>query len=543
MVIIMALDDEVKSSAMQEFYRRVEQRMREKGLNVPSHVTERPASQAAVARKPRPVKKAVEKPAAALPVRRQRPVVTQVRPSGISPRDICHTVYNALHESGAVISADRTIKAGNVSYVDLSGNSSLQLRTADRSYNAPLLLTHLVALTERGSLLFTGTHGTGKTSCAELVTSFLFGKPLNEVRKAVIHGNPELTFNDMIAVTNLADLINKGIETVNPREFMKAGTITRIIDEVNRLTPGKRSILYSVADKGEVQYRDRVICAPPGPLFATANPPDAGTIELELPFLDRYDGCVKTRAFPSSYQKLVAAARRAQDKLNYGLKFLKKIPHLTSEDILQIRKEIDAVELDVDAESRLAYFIAELNFCDRGGRELERKTKSDASTKKPGPLCSDCHYLTDYHICNQTSEGLSPRGYTAAYLYPKIFAWWQGKKKAGREEVELILPYVARHRVTPTNLALNADPIYHNDKHAFITDLIEKSGRAYEQDVSKFPELARITSIVYNVNAYGKQSGVDRKEVLSLLDNVKSIDSGARASIAVALNDVAERLK
>ncbi|MBW3004558.1 AAA family ATPase [Candidatus Woesearchaeota archaeon] len=527
----MSLDETVRSKPRQDFYRRVAQRMQEKGFSVPSQGT---TSAAHPVRKtpPAPVSRPVKK----------RPVVEQVRERpGVSPRDICHTVYTALHESGAIISADRSIKTGKVEYVDLSDNNSLKLRVADKSYNAPLLFTHLVALTERGSLLFTGTHGTGKTSSAELVSSFLFGKSLNEVRKAVIHGNPELTFSDMVAVTNLADLINKGIETVSPRAFMKAATVSRIIDEVNRLGPRQRSILYSIADKGEVQYRDKVICAPPGPLFATANPPDEGTTNLEKPFLDRYDISVKTRAYPAYYLKLVANARKLQDKLNYGLKGLKNVPHLTSKDVVQIRREIDAVEFDNDAMSRLVYFLAELNFCDRGGRELERKTKSDAGSKSA--LCSDCHYLTDLHICNQTAEGLSPRGYNAAYLYPKIFAWWQGKKKAGREEVELILPYVTRHRIAPTNQAVHTDPIYRTDTHAFAVDLIEKSGRAYEQDIEKFPELAQIPSIVYRVTVYGKKSGVDRKQVTSLLDKVKSIDSGARASIAVALNDAAERLR
>jgi len=433
--------------------------------------------------------------------------------------------------------------SGKTEYVDLSDNDSLQLRVSETSYNAPLLFTHLVALTERGSLLFTGTHGTGKTSSAELVTSFLFGKPLDEVRKAVIHGNPELTFNDMVATTNLVDLMHKGIETVSPRAFMKAETKSRIIDEVNRLGPRQRTVLYSVADTGEVQYRDKVIYAPPGPLFATANPPDAGTTKLEGPFLDRYDANVKTRGYSPFFIKLVAASRQLQDKLNYGIRGLKNLPHLTSRDILQARKEFSAVEFDNDALSRLAYFIAELNFCDRGGRELARKTKSDASSTKPGSLCSDCHYLTDLHICNQTAEALSPRGYNASYLYPKIFAWWQGKKKVGREEVEAVLPYIVRHRVTPTKHALHSDPIYRNDTHAFAVDLIEKSGRAYEQDIEKFPELAQIHTILYHVNVYGKKSGIERKEIQSLLKKVKNIDSGARPSIAVALNDAAERLK
>ena|GEM_PF-907707 len=533
----MALDKKLKSNPVQDFMERVDKRMRKKGFKpVQNSAVDNTAPAVSVKQRISRAKPQ-EKPAF-----KQKSLVERVvERQGGSPRDICHTVYNALHESGLVISPERTLKTGKVEYVDLSGNNAMQMCVSEKSYSAPLLFTHLVALTGQGSMMFTGQAGTGKTSSAVLVSSFLFGKPLDEVRKAVIQGNPELTFGDMIAVTNIADLVNKGIERVHPRSFVTS-TI-RIIDEVNRITPGKRAILYSIADNGQVQFRDKIIKAPPGPLYATANPKDSGNDTLEPPFLDRYDVCVKARALVPHYIELLTS-RGVQDKMRYGIDLLRSIPHLSDADFIQIRKEIDDVDFDKDALSRLAYFLAELNFCDRGGRDVARKTKSDADTQRPGPLCNNCHYLTDLHICNQAVEGLSPRGYKAAYLYPKIFAWWQGKKKAGQEEVELILPYVVRHRVEPTSHAVNKDSIYRNDRHAFVCDLIETSGKAYEQDVAKFPQLAELTSLVYRVNKYGKKSGVKRGDIMMLMrEYTKKIDSGARASIAVALNDVAERLK
>jgi MoxR-like ATPase len=465
-----------------------------------------------------------------------------VRPDGTTPRDVCHTVYNSLQDAGLILRPEQTFKIDTAEYIDLSGNKTMQIRQSNISYDASLLFTHLVALTQQGSMLFVGQHGTGKTSSAVFVSSCLFGKSLSEVRKAVLYCNPETTFGDMIAITDFAALMHKGIERVVARPFVTSNV--RIADEVNRMSAGKRAALYSIADSGIAVYRGVEIKAPPGPLFSTINPKDAGNDALELPFLDRYDICAKTRSV-NSYLLKILAGRGVQDKRSEKVrKTLDSLPFLTEKDFLQVRKEIDLIPYDNDAMSRLSYFIAELNFCDRGGREVERKTKSDTEEKKPGPLCIDCHYLTEFNICNQTVQGLSSRGEMSAYLYPQVLAWWLGDKKVTWKHVELVLPYVMRHRVEPTTHAKNVDPIYYNDKHALISDLVEKSGKAYEQDLQKFPQLAEITDMIYRVNLYGNKSGVKRDDVMKMLkSSVKKIESGARAFIGVALNYAAKKLK
>ena len=119
----------------------------------------------------------------------------------------------------------------------------------------------------------------------------------------------------------------------------------------------------------------------------------------------------------------------------------------SKEDLEQARREIKEVKFHGDELYQLMHFLAESNYCFKGGVELEYKSKSHAQFKKPGKgLCSDCHYFpgadkTDKGtICHMTEEGISPRSYQSITVNAKALAWYRGKNRVGIEDLEAVLP-------------------------------------------------------------------------------------------------------
>jgi len=247
-----------------------------------------------------------------------------------NPRTVCHSVYNYLQNSGLIIAPEKDIKLGKIKSYKLNDSGSEKIFYSEHSYNSYLLFTHLVSLMDKGSMIFFGPPGTGKTTAPELVTRFLYDIPVNKIQEGVIYGNPELTLTDMVATTHIGILLKTGDEVVMPREFMKS--MIRIIDEVNRITPGKLSILYQVADRGFTTYKGHKIIAPPGPLFATANAADSGNYPMPVPFLDRFDVAVNSNFLNANYFGYFGS--RKKGKTNNNLEYLVNIPpSLTAKDI------------------------------------------------------------------------------------------------------------------------------------------------------------------------------------------------------------------
>lgn len=441
-----------------------------------------------------------------------------------SQSQLAHKFYDYV-QNNLILSPEQDIKLGRREIINLNDNGLEKLECTEEGYSSCLLFTFLAALLPKSSVLYLGEPGTGKTTVPETVANVLFGIPISKIQEATIYGNPELSNSDMLVYTDLVQLVARGIEIVHPRSFMTS--FIRIIDEVNRIPPSKLSILYQVADRGFVTYKNKRIQAPPGPLFATANFKDSGNYDLPRPFIDRFDISLRTSHLNPAYINFVNSKRL---KRNDSEKL----------DLLKIYSEISRIKWSSDASSRLVYFLSEINYCNFGSRDVERKTKGNLGSKKPGELCDECdHYSSENSICNKTVEGVSVRTYKSIDKFAKAFAWWLGKSEISSQELRSVLPYVLSHKLTPTKHA--EDPIYANDGIAFIQDIYDKSSASYENAVQNAPIIQNIAQIVMGAYANNEVNFTKQEIANMLTNNISKINSPAKFGLAVTLYDLMRR--
>jgi MoxR-like ATPase len=470
------------------------------------------------------------------------PALARKGKSTAGPRAICQAIHEYLQRSALVMVPEKDIHFGNRTEVALNDSGSEKQILSPESYNSFMLFTELACLVNQGTLLYHGAPGTSKTSLAKLAAHHMYGIPLQAIERATIKGHEGITDTDMLAMLDMGILIKEGKEVPRARPFVES--MVRIVDEVNRLGPQQRNILYSIASDGEVEYRGKIFRAPPGPLFATANYADAGNSELEEPFLDRLDVRVESSSLNPFYNELFRD--RKSKNLQRTLEGIVGKPQsLTMDDFMQARREIESVKFSEEAYAKFAYFIAEINNCYMARKDTSKKKKEFANNEKVGNgLCGKCHYASGDNLCYMTENEIGPRRVRATFNFASGLAWWRGKSEVGMEELRAVIPYTLSHKLRPTEKAIKSDPFYMNDRVAFVAEMFEKAERNYDFVVQKAPVVKKLTRMVYETYRHGSQSGINVDDVLDKLNNeIPNIDSPAKFAFSTALSDLMYMLK
>lgn len=363
----------------------------------------------------------------------------------------------------------RFYQGGNLQQVDLeAGSLLLEVYLPDEGYNSCLLFSLLTALVN-GRLLYLGQPGTGKTSAALLVGQLVFGLPLEELRRSMIHGHPQLTVADLVGNLRPEKLM-RGEKEVEPRLILTSPI--KIIDELNRIPSKTQAAILSMVADNYAEVFNVLLPYLPGPYYFTANAVDPGTYTVIPPLLDRIDASVKAASFNAEIVELLPSAEMEVETKELSL---------TPSERKAIQEQIEALPLAPEALAAISAVKAHLSNCLRASTEPEHQTKNYALSQGilPSSLCSECQLDTARALCAQTENGLEPRTLKALKLYGRALAWFRGKECVEVEDLEQIFPYLTQHKILPSPLAFRRkeEVSYRADRVSWLRHLFVQAYR------------------------------------------------------------------
>ncbi|MCC2321902.1 AAA family ATPase [Cellulomonas xiejunii] len=319
----------------------------------------------------------------------------------------------------------------------------------DQSYSSFVLLP-LLTFAVRGRCLLVGGPGRGKTASAVLM-GVIAGYPVRDVRRAMQHGHPQLTVQDMFGTPLPRDLVNaERLADVDVAWRSWLGMRVKIVDEYNRIPTRTQSALLTVLADGYVEVFDQFFETGASAWYLTAND-DAGggTFQVVDALRDRIDVVVKALAFNSRFLgDLVERAER-------GLRPEENVPPgivFDADEHDRLHREVVAVPVPPAVRRRLEFFAAQLELLERAGRQLEYRTKDTARLAGVDPhtlLVADDGRDRRDDVGAQTLNGLSVRALQSLVLYAKAMAYFRGDAQVELDDLRAVLPFVLHDKLQP----------------------------------------------------------------------------------------------
>lgn len=263
----------------------------------------------------------------------------------------------------------------------------------------------LIGLFANGHVLLEGVPGLAKT-----LTISTLAQALN-LQFSRIQFTPDLL---------PADLIGTMIYNQGKSEFeVKQGPVFAnmiLADEINRSPAKVQSALLEAMQEKQVTIGEHTFSLPdPFVVLATQNPIDQeGTYPLPEAQIDRFMMRVFV-SYPSKQEEKAIMRRMARTQATHKVK-----PVLTAKDIMQIRQEVDAIQLSEKLED---YII-----------DLVMATRHPQQYGMPR-----LHEYIEF--------GASPRASLALNLTSKAHAYLQGRDYVLPEDVKAMAPDVLNHRL------------------------------------------------------------------------------------------------
>ena len=309
-------------------------------------------------------------------------------------------------------------------------------------FSSFVLLPLLNLMTSR-RLVFLGAPGRGKTSMATLM-ALLAGSELDDVRRSIQHGHPQLTVQDLLGHPLPRDLVAAASARdihVSWREWVRAPV--KIIDEYNRIPTKTQSALLSLMAEGYAEMYEQVVHAGRSAWFLTANDDlGGGTFPVIDALKDRIDIVVRCSPFHSQHLEVlahrIAAARPAEEFVPRDLIF-------TAEEFDRADEAIRGIVLPAEVLDLLGFFLSQLDFCRRASDQLEFMNKDTLhlSGRRVGHVCTeDCPLDKHENLCSQTDNGVSPRAFQSVIHFAKALAFFRGQSEVAISDLRQILPWV-----------------------------------------------------------------------------------------------------
>jgi MoxR-like ATPase len=395
-----------------------------------------------------------------------------------------------------------------------------------QSYSSFVLMPLLTFATRRRCLLVGGP-GRGKTQSAVLM-GVLAGYSVSEVRRAMVHGHPQLTVADLVGTPLPSDLMTAtdlGQVRVAWRSWLSMRV--RIVDEYNRIPTRTQSALLTVLGDGYAELFDQVHECPEGAWFLTANDDrGGGTYPVIEALRDRIDVVVPALAFNNRFLGVLL------DRVEQGYRPEDIVPPqivFSPAELDRLHDEVLAVDLDDDVRRRIEFFASQFEFFEPAAAMLEYQTKDTARLAGAdlGRLSSaetGRDRLKDLGV--QTSRGLSVRALQTVLVYAKAMAWFRSQPRVHLEDVRQVLPFVLHDKLGQDPdapfFAVPGNERFHTDRIGWVRALFDASCAEFDQQ-----DLDAVDPVGEALETFGGGlDGVSEDEVRRRLEQIERTLAG-----------------
>ncbi len=352
-----------------------------------------------------------------------------------------HAVITPYYDIEYHGTAPRTFRFGGA-------GTEVRLPT-EQSYSSFVLLP-LLNFAVRKRALFVGGPGRGKTASAILM-GILAGYDLADVRRAIQHGQPQMTIADLLGNPLPRSLLHsEDMEDIKIAWRRWISMRVKIVDEYNRIPTRTQSALLTLLADGYAEILGQTIESPESAWFLTANDDlGGGTYQVIEALKDRIDVVVKALNFNARF--LGDLQLRVEDRI--------RPETLVPAEIVFSAAELDAahaailrVPIPRPVRRRLEFFASQFDFCDLAARDIEYKSKDTIrlAGKTLASVCAnDCGRDKVKALCSQTENGLSVRSLLTLLHFVKALAWFRGAAEVSVADVRQMVPWILHEKLVP----------------------------------------------------------------------------------------------
>jgi len=330
------------------------------------------------------------------------------------------------------------------------GDRKLEMSLPTGQSYSSFVLIPLLNLAVRGRCLIVGGPGRGKTATAILM-GLLSGYSQLEIKRAIQHGQPQMTIADLLGHPLPADMVKAESMTdirISWRKWLSMRV--KIIDEYNRIPTRTQSALLTVLADNYAEILDQIYECPDAAWYLTANDDGGGgTYQVIEALRDRIDIVIRAFHFNTRF------VSELQRRIELGVRPEELIPDeiiFSEEELTKINREIRKVSISDEVRRPLEFFCRHFEFFEPASTVLEYMTKDTAklSGSDFGQLAREetgKDLVRD--LGSQTKNGLSVRKLMTIIQFAKALAWFRGTGLVELEDLRQIIPFVLHDTLSP----------------------------------------------------------------------------------------------
>ena len=330
------------------------------------------------------------------------------------------------------------------------GDSAVRVTLPSGQSYSSFVLLPLLNLVVRKRCLIVGGPGRGKTATAILM-GVLAGYALRDIKRAIQHGQPQMTIADLLGNPLPADLVGaESMDNIRIAWRKWLGMRVKVIDEYNRIPTRTQSALLTVMADNYAELLDQIYECPEAAWYLTAND-DAGggTYPVIEALQDRIDIVVRALHFNTRF--VGDLLQRIEHKFRPETMVPPEIVFQEGE-LDRISDQILEVVIPPQIRRRVEFFCSHFEFCEPAATQLEYMTKD--TVKLSG---IDFHQVVRQDtgkdklkdLGSQTRNGVSVRTLLTLFVFVKAMAYFRGCSEATLDDVRQLLPFVLHDRLDP----------------------------------------------------------------------------------------------